>query len=151
MRPARLAPLTAVVLLVAACSGGGGTPAPASDTPAESASASSATTRIEVSLTDALAIEPATMTVPAGQEVTFVVTNTGKIDHEFVLGDEMVQAEHEEEMAEGHMGDEENAITVDPGQTRELTYTFEEPGETLAGCHVEGHYAGGMKATIVVE
>jgi uncharacterized cupredoxin-like copper-binding protein len=41
-------------------------------------------------------------------------------------------------------------VTVAPGETKEFTYTFAEPGETLAGCHVVGHYGGGMKATIVV-
>ena len=32
----------------------------------------------------------------------------------------------------------------------ELTHTFVQPGQTLAGCHVAGHYAVGMKATITV-
>jgi uncharacterized cupredoxin-like copper-binding protein len=94
--------------------------------------------RIEVTLTDALRIEPAMMSVPAGVPVTFVVTNTGAIDHEFYLGDEAAQAEHEQEMmAMGGMGhDEPEGIAVDPGETKELTHTFAEPGEMLAGCHV---------------
>ncbi len=41
-------------------------------------------------------------------------------------------------------------ITVPPGKTRELTYTFEAHGETLAGCHEAGHYLGGMKAAVTV-
>ena len=40
------------------------------------------------------------MTVPAGVPVTFVVTNSGTTDHEFYLGDEDAQAEHEKEMTE---------------------------------------------------
>jgi len=50
------------------------------------------------------------------------VTNTGAIQHEFVLGDEAAQAEHETEMG-GSMGmgqDEEMAIGIDPGETKEL-------------------------------
>jgi uncharacterized cupredoxin-like copper-binding protein len=39
---------------------------------------------------------------------------------------------------------------VKPGETKELTNTFAEAGKTLAGCHVAGHYGGGMKATISV-
>ena len=155
MRLVRLAPLAALAVLVAACSGGGASPAPASDAPAASVEASTGATRIEVTLTDGLKIEPATMTVPAGQPVTFVVTNSGTILHEFVLGDEEVQAEHEQEMIDdGGMSmpeDEENAIGVEAGQTKELTFTFAEPGTTLAGCHVIGHYAGGMKADITIE
>jgi uncharacterized cupredoxin-like copper-binding protein len=150
MRPSRLALLTAAALLIAGCSSGRGT----SVSPSSSSSAAppSASTRIEVTLTDSLRIEPALMSVPAGVPVTFVVTNTGAIDHEFYLGDEAAQAEHEQEMMEmGGMGhDEPEGIAVDPGETKELTYTFAEPGEMLAGCHVAGHYAGGMKTTITV-
>lgn len=108
--------------------------------------------RIEVTLTDTLRIEPAAMTVPAGVPVTFVVMNAGMADHEFYLGDEDAQADHEQEMFEiGGMGhDEPEGIAVAPGETKQLTYTFAEPGETLAGCHVVGHYAGGMRAIITV-
>jgi uncharacterized cupredoxin-like copper-binding protein len=108
-------------------------------------------TRIEVSLTDEMRIEPAEMTVPVGQPVTFVVTNVGAIDHEFFVGDEEAQQEHEEEMAaEGMRHDEEMGVTVAPGATNELTLTFAEVGTTLAGCHEPGHYPAGMKATIGV-
>jgi uncharacterized cupredoxin-like copper-binding protein len=135
MHPSRLALLPAAALLLAACS----------------SSASAEATRIEVQLTDALTIEPAEMTVPAGVPVTFVVTNTGSIDHEFFLGDEAAQAEHEQEMQAGGMAhDEPMGIGVEPGDTKELTVTFAEAGSILAGCHVAGHYAGGMKATVEI-
>jgi uncharacterized cupredoxin-like copper-binding protein len=147
--------LPAAVLFVAACSGGGaGTTASPSDAPSDSIapSASAGATRIEVKLLDSLKIEPASMTVPAGVPVTFVVTNAGATDHEFYLGDDAAQAEHEKEMVSmgGMTHDEPEGIAVKPGETRELTYTFAEAGETLAGCHVAGHYAGGMKAPIIV-
>ena len=166
MRLPRLALIPAAVLLVAACSSGGATPAApsaatssapsaatSSPSSAETSSAPSvAATRIEVTLTDALKIEPASMTVPAGVPVTFVVTNSGVTDHEFYLGDEAAQAEHEKEMAEmgGMSHDEPEGIAVKPGETKELTYTFAQAGQTLAGCHVVGHYGGGMKADITV-
>lgn len=151
-RRSRLLSLSATVL-VAACASGGGAPTdppvPASSGPG---AASAAATRVEVTLTDALKIEPAAMTVPAGQPITFVVTNSGATDHEFYLGDEAAQAAHEQEMVEmgGMAHDEPAGISVPPGMTKELTYTFAEPGETLAGCHVVGHYGAGMKATISV-
>ncbi len=50
----------------------------------------------------------------------------------------------------GMMHDEPEGIALDPGETKELTFTFTEPGATLAGCHVSGHYAGGMRASIAV-
>jgi uncharacterized cupredoxin-like copper-binding protein len=152
MRLPRLALVPAAALLVAACSSGGATPTASSAATSSAPSASAAATRIEVTLTDSLKIEPASMTVPAGVPVTFVVTNSGVTDHEFYLGDEAAQTAHEAEMQEmGAMGhDDPEGIAVDPGETRELTYTFNEPGETLAGCHVVGHYGGGMKATITI-
>lgn len=50
----------------------------------------------------------------------------------------------------GMSHDEPEGIAVEPGETRELTYTVAEAGETLAGCHVVGHCGGGMMATITV-
>jgi uncharacterized cupredoxin-like copper-binding protein len=148
-RPLALIP--AVLVLIAACSSGGASSsAPSAET--SGAPASAAATRIEVSLADTLRIEPSPMTVPAGVPVTFVVTNTGAIEHEFFIGDEAAQADHEAEMLEmgGMSHDEPAGIALDPSETKELTFTFAEPGETLAGCHVVGHYAAGMIATIVV-
>jgi uncharacterized cupredoxin-like copper-binding protein len=154
VRLARIALIPVAALLIAACSSGSSTAAPASPSAASaSPSAAAQATRIEVKLTDSLRMEPASMSVPAGVPVTFVVTNEGAIDHEFYLGDEDAQAEHEQEMTDmgGMAHDEPEGIAVKPGETKELTYTFAEPGETLAGCHVVGHYGGGMKATITVE
>jgi len=145
MHLARLALIPLAVVLVAACSSGSG--ATASSAP----SASPASTRIEVNLTDALRMEPEQMTVQAGVPVTFVVTNTGAADHEFFLGDETAQMAHEDEMSMGGMGhDEPDGITVKPGETKELTHTFDAAGQTIAGCHLPGHYGGGMKASVTV-
>lgn len=147
MRLRHLTLVPMLILIVAACSGAGATASPS----APAASASAAPQRIEVTLSDSFTIELASTTVPAGVPVTFVVTNAGAIDHEFYLGDEAAQAEHEEEMMAGGMAhDEPDGISVKPGETVELTHTFDEPGETLAGCHEPGHYAAGMKAAITV-
>jgi uncharacterized cupredoxin-like copper-binding protein len=151
MRPSRLAILPAVALLIAACSSGTGSTASPSSAPSLEPSTSAEATRIDVKLTDALQMEPATMTVPAGVPVTFVVTNSGAIEHEFFLGDEAAQAEHEQEMQQGGMAhDEEMGIGLEPGETKELTVTLPEAGTIIAGCHVAGHYAGGMKATVEI-
>ncbi len=136
-------------LVAVACSSGGASPSAAPATPPASSASGSAETRIEVKLTDALRMEPAEMIVKVGQPVTFVVTNTGATDHEFYLGDEAMQAEQEEMMQSGQMvHDTPEGISLWSGETKELTYTFAERGQTIAGCHEPGHYAGGMKATI---
>lgn len=108
---------------------------------------------INVTLSDALRIEPAQITVKAGMPVTFQVTNPGLLDHEFYVGDEAAQAEHEAEMvAMGGMmpHDEETGIAVKPGQAKDLTLTFPSPGVFLGGCHITNHYSGGMRTTITV-
>ena len=109
--------------------------------------------RIEIKLTDALKMEPATVTVPGGVPVTFVVTNTGALYHEFYVGDEQAQAAREQAMtgATTSPPDGQNLIGVKPGQTKELTVMFPAPGPSLAGCHIAGHYLAGMKASITVQ
>lgn len=124
---------------------------PGTTDPATSAESAPAAVRVVVTLTDAFRIEPAAMTVPVGVPVTFVVTNSGVIPHEFVVGDEASQEAHETTMQGGTMShDEPDAIGVAPGETKELTMTFDEPGPTLAGCHIPGHYPAGMRAVITV-
>lgn len=151
MRLRHLALAPALVLIVAGCSSAGSTASPSAPAASPSPAASAAAQRIGVTLTDALKMEPAEMTVKAGQPVTFVVTNSGATDHEFYLGDEAMQAEQEQIMQSGEMvHDTADGVSVKPGETKEFTYTFDESGETLAGCHFPGHYAGGMKSTITV-
>ncbi len=154
MRLRHLALAPALILVFAACSAGGSTAAPitpASAPPAAS-SASAATQKVQVKLTDALRLEPAQMTVKAGMPVRFVVTNTGATNHEFYLGDEAAQGQHEQEMMSmgGMSRDEPDGIVLKPGETKELTHTFSKAGAFLAGCHETAHYAGGMKAAITV-
>ncbi|HET8626836.1 MAG TPA: heavy metal translocating P-type ATPase [Thermomicrobiales bacterium] len=124
------------------------------DTAAPAAAAARADRTIAVAADDRLRFTPAAITVWAGETVAFRVTNTGKAEHEFVIGDAAVQQEHEREMAEGGMAgmndDATYAVDVPPGRTATLVYTFKTPGTLLYGCHVPGHYAAGMVGTITV-
>jgi uncharacterized cupredoxin-like copper-binding protein len=112
---------------------------------------------VAVETTDTLRFEPGAFTVTEGETIAFVITNSGALPHEFVIGDEGVQNEHEEEMAEDaeeemdEMGDKPYAVDVPAGETVTLVYTFDEAGSTLIGCHVPGHYGAGMKATVTIE
>ena len=144
----------ALILVVAACSAAGSTPAPSAPA-APTAAAPTASAGIQtvmVKLTDALRMEPAQLTVKAGQSVRFMVTNTGGTDHEFYLGDEAAQEAHEMVMrSPGGMSHGEPAgISLKPGETKELVYTFSTAGAFVAGCHEPAHYAAGMKAAITV-
>lgn len=84
-----------------------------------------------------------------GTTVTFVVENRDPIDHEFLIGDESVQLAHEEG-TEAHHGAKPGEISVPAGKTRTTTYTFDEPGTLLFGCHLPTHYAYGMRGDIKI-
>lgn len=86
---------------------------------------------------------------PAGTTVKFVVENRDPIDHEFLIGDEEVQDAHEEG-TEPHHGAKPGEISVPAGETRTTTYTFDEPGKLLIGCHLPTHWEYGMRGEITV-
>jgi uncharacterized cupredoxin-like copper-binding protein len=106
---------------------------------------------IEIEMRDT-AFAPNSITVAAGEEVRLVFHNTGKVDHDAFIGDEMAQADHEEEMRDDggmhHDGGDSDAVTVEPGETGTLTHTFKEGERALIGCHQPGHFAAGMKIKV---
>lgn len=112
--------------------------------------------KIEVEANDEFRFVPEDITVAAGETITFVITNTGAIPHDFTLGDQAAQDAHEEEMAEmmasGQVGDhtDPNVVVLEAGETKELTWKFTESGTVLIGCHQPGHYAAGMKGSVEV-
>jgi uncharacterized cupredoxin-like copper-binding protein len=108
---------------------------------------------IQVEMVDN-AFNPANLNVSSGETVTFQFINNGSLAHEAFIGDEEAQEEHREAMRNNSGGHNahgsEEGIIVEPGDTAELSYTFEEDGQILIGCHEPGHYEAGMKSTITV-
>jgi len=138
-RAVALVAISALAVLAACGSGDAGE---------TTASASDADRTIEVQMRD-IAFAPTAIDVRTGEKVRFVFTNTGQVTHDAFIGDEAAQEAHEKEMRGGHdHGKASNEVSVDPGKTRELTYTFDKPGRILIGCHQPGHYTGGMKADV---
>jgi uncharacterized cupredoxin-like copper-binding protein len=118
----------------------------------EPADATDADRTIEIEAQDIM-YDITEVEVAVDETITFVVTNTGAIVHEFVIGDSATQDEHESEMEMESgmpMQDEPNAISIEPGETKELTWHFTQAGEVLYGCHEPGHYDAGMVGTITV-
>lgn len=108
---------------------------------------------VQATLNDDMIVELSQTEFTVGETVTFHVTNAGSVRHELYLGDEAAQAQHAEEMAEmgGGMGhDEPGGVSVEPGATETLEYTFVQSGELLAGCHEPGHYEAGMVTSVTV-
>lgn len=106
---------------------------------------------IRVQALDTLRFQPARITVRRGETVKFVITNTGKLAHEFVIGNAAVQAAHQREMQAMpgmSMQHDVNAVSLPPGATRELVWTFTRDGTVEYACHEPGHFAAGMVGTI---
>jgi len=169
----QLAPLAGLLLILAACSAGTeptaaetGTQSASADMPVasgdlaggfawgEPAEAGEADRVVEINMIDELRFEPDAVEVSVGETVTFQVTNAGQLPHDFTLGDEETQDQHDAEMAGGGMSgtgsDEPNVMTLDGGDQGELTWRFTAPGTILFGCHVPGHYDAGMVGTLTI-
>jgi len=138
----------ALVLLLAACGGAGEDAAPDDQVPA------GGIRTIEVVALDDLSFDPGAIEVEAGEEVRFVVTNAGAAVHDFYVGTEDEQTAHEAEMGDAGMDHgadpAADALTLEAGETDELTVVFDEPGTVLFACHQPGHYDAGMVGTITV-
>ena len=86
----------------------------------------------------------------AGQKVRFVIHNGDPIDHEFIVGDERVQAIHEKG-TEAHHGSRPGEVSIEALGEATTTYTFTQPGTLLIGCHLPNHYDYGMRGVVVIE
>jgi uncharacterized cupredoxin-like copper-binding protein len=137
---------------------GGGQPSPSVGSSAGGniggpAEADHATRTVEVATLDSMAFEPGAIDVTAGEVVTFVVTNSGQTAHEFTLGDAALQQAHADAMAHmlsGMAHGLPNSITLQPGETKRLTWRFGHAGALEYGCHEAGHYDAGMRGRITV-
>jgi uncharacterized cupredoxin-like copper-binding protein len=112
------------------------------------------TRTVEVRMFDDMRYDPDAFEFRAGDTVTFRVRNLGHIRHEFFVGTLDDHREHADEMRQGGHSEDAHAnpaaVSVEPGATGMLTYTFEVAGGLLAGCHEPGHYEAGMVAPITV-
>lgn len=111
-----------------------------------------ATRTVNMTALDTMRFEPAKVTASAGETVRFVITNAGKLQHEFTIGDAKTQLEHEQMMQKmpGMRHEEPNSVSLVPGETKTLVWHFAESGSVEIGCHEPGHYPAGMRADVEV-
>jgi uncharacterized cupredoxin-like copper-binding protein len=117
------------------------------------ADAEEAARTVEVTTLDTMTFEPSNISVTAGETVTFVVTNAGQAVHEFTLGNAAMQQEHAEAMAHipaGMAHDTPNSITLQPGETKQLTWRFGDAPTLEYACHQPDHYEAGMSGQITI-
>lgn len=107
---------------------------------------------IEVDMSDAMRFTPASIDAKQGETIRFVVKNSGRLSHEFVLGTEKDLKAHYEVMKKSpHMEHaDDNMLTVAPGQSGELLWKFTQAGTVDFACLHPGHYDAGMKGAVAV-
>lgn len=135
-------------LLLVGCGGGGGGIG-------EAGEKAKASRTVEVQLKDNSTIEPALIPVKPSETITLRITNSGSRIHEFFLGNEEAQDTREDLMkdmgaAPTDMADRPNSLTVNPGATEEITWSFPKTGSVQYGCHQPGEFAKGMKGSVKV-
>jgi uncharacterized cupredoxin-like copper-binding protein len=119
----------------------------------EPAKAAEATRTVAVKLTDEMKLVHDLKQVRKGEVIRFVVTNAGAIPHEFSVGDPASQRAHAammQEMPDMKHEDDPAALTLEPGETKELTWRFDKAagGWIELACQMPGHYERGMMSKI---
>ncbi|UXY14958.1 cupredoxin family protein [Chitiniphilus purpureus] len=114
--------------------------------------AAKASRTVTVNMTDNMRYNPARIQVKQGETVRFVIRNSGKIKHEFVLGTQQELEEHYEQMKKFPEMEhaDPNLVTLAPGKTGEVVWQFTKAGVVDFACLQPGHYEAGMKGQVNV-
>jgi uncharacterized cupredoxin-like copper-binding protein len=96
---------------------------------------------------------PGKVEVKKGEQIRFVLTNTGRIEHEFVLATTAENLKHAEEMKKNPdmEHDDPNGKRVAPTKKSEIVWRFTKAGTFEYGCLIPGHREAGMTGTIIVK
>jgi uncharacterized cupredoxin-like copper-binding protein len=157
MKTLRYTTLAALTTLAAAGASASGTHAGghghhSEDLIGKAGVAAKATRTVKVDMTDGMRFSPASIDVKQGETVRFVVTNSGNLKHELVLGTEKELKEHYEAMKKNPEMEhaDANMVTLAPGKTGEVIWQFTKAGKVDFACLQPGHYEAGMKGAVNV-
>jgi uncharacterized cupredoxin-like copper-binding protein len=107
---------------------------------------------IQVTMTDGMRFSPERIEVKQGETVRFVITNTGKLLHELVIGTQKELDAHAALMAKfpNMEHDEPYMAHVAQGKAGEIVWNFNRVGDFDFACLIAGHYQAGMVGKIKV-
>jgi uncharacterized cupredoxin-like copper-binding protein len=96
---------------------------------------------------------PDKVEVKKGEQIRFVLRNSGALEHEFVLATAEENARHAEQMKKNPdmEHDDPNGKRLKPKGTAEIVWKFTKAGEFQFGCLIPGHTEAGMVGTVVVK
>lgn len=126
--------LTIATLLLSACGGD---------------AAGQPTTTLTVDMMEFM-FDPKNFTIPAGEEISLELTNSGAVEHNFVILKKGITAEGNFE----HNANLENILfeaKLGPGEAGTFTFTVAEAGEYQVICSIPGHLAAGMAGKLIVK
>ena len=108
---------------------------------------------VKVDMTDAMRFDPSSIKVKRGETVRFIVTNSGKLKHEMVLGTMSDLKKHADMMRKNPEMEhaEDNMVLVEPGKSGELTWKFNASGKVDFACLQPGHFEAGMNGKVAVK
>jgi len=114
--------------------------------------AAKATRTVKIDMTDAMRFIPAHVNVKRNETVRFLITNSGQLKHELVLGTDKALKEHYEVMKKNPEmeHDDPNMVTLGPGKSGEVIWHFTKAGKVDFACLQPGHYDAGMKGAVNV-
>lgn len=111
---------------------------------------------IEITMTDGpgmMTYAPNKIEVRKGEQIKFVLKNTGYLAHEFLLDSLENNAKHKIEMEKNPEmeHDDPNGKRLEPKKSAEILWRFTKSGTFEFACLIPGHYETGMKGIVVVK
>ena len=111
---------------------------------------------VQVTMTEAdgkMLFVPGTVEIRKGEQIKFMLRNSGALDHEFVVATTAENLRHAEAMKK--MPDmvhrDSNARTLAPAKAGDMVWKFSNAGTFEYACLIPGHRDAGMTGTIVVK
>ena len=98
---------------------------------------------------------PDSLRVSVGDTIRFIVTNAGKVRHEFSIGTpedlrshaNMMMTKSHEDAGRGESG----SMDLMPGESKELVWTFSNSQPIQIACLYPGHYQAGMLMAVEIQ
>ena len=107
---------------------------------------------VRIDMNDAMRFRPSRIDARRGQTIRFVVSNSGRLKHELVIGTAAELKEHAEVMKKHPEMEhaEPNMVTLAPGRRGEVIWRFSHAGTVDFACLQPGHFDAGMKGVVKV-
>jgi uncharacterized cupredoxin-like copper-binding protein len=100
-----------------------------------------------------MSYEPNRVEVKRGEQIMFVLLNSGELPHEFLLDSLENNAKHKVEMEKNPEmeHDDPNGKRVEPKKDAKVLWRFTKVGTFEFACLIPGHYEAGMKGVVIVK